>query len=171
MALFALYSLGLILCLLGTWLVCKQILALRKTILYQKQVLKSTPDAVIFKSGQGWMAMDVILALFSLFAAASSQLSAATDSMLEPETLCFIGIAIYCVSRVLRHANDGRIVFGPKAFVYHDESIPYSSVLKMTPDRNQVEVKTRDSLFLVSKKQAEEIEKHKKNRKKVRCNR
>ena len=171
MAFYALYALGLAICLLGAWLLYKQVSALKTTMAFQKNFLKSHSEAIRFQSDQGWMWIDVLLPLLSLSAATQAQSFLTAESSVAPEMLCFIGIAIFCASRAVSHANDGRMVFYPQGFIYHDEDIPYSSVRSLVPAGNQVEVKTRKTALLISKKQASEVEKRMKEWKKAKHSR
>ncbi|MDO4663638.1 MAG: hypothetical protein Q4A59_02005 [Erysipelotrichaceae bacterium] len=158
MAFFTLWALGIVLCALSIIVLFKQVAALKKSFDVQRNFMKMHNGSTKATFDQGWLFLDIVLAFFVLSFSTQSQNLTNTDSF-PPEYLCFIGIAIFLASKAVQHWHDGRIVFGSQAMVYHDQEIPYSTIQSLEPYGSRlVELSCKKGKYMISKREAQEIE-------------
>lgn len=158
MAFYTLWILGILLCLLSTVVLFKQVIALRKSFDVQRNYMKMHNGSTKATFDQGWLFFDIVLALFVLSFSTQSQNMTGGEGF-PPEYLCFIGIAIFLASKAVQHWHDGRIVFGSQEMVYHDEEIPYSTIRTLEPyGSRQFELACKKGKYMVSSRQAQEID-------------
>lgn len=157
MAFYALWFLGFLLCILAVIFLYKNIVALKKSIDAQKAFRKVHEGCVLATFDLGWMWLDIVLAFFALSFA--TQVSTTSIQEYLPETVCFIGIAIFCAGKAVSRWNAGRMVFWKQGIFYKTEDIPYTSIKSLTPYGSQYELAGKKEKYMISKRQAKEIEK------------
>lgn len=158
MAFFTLWALGILLCALSTIVLFKQVAAIKKSFDVQRNFMKMHNGSTKATFDQGWLFLDIVMAFFVLSFSTQSQNLTNTDSF-PPEYLCFIGIAIFLASKAVQHWHDGRIIFGTQALVYHDQEIPYSTIHSLEPYGSRlVELSCKKGKYMISKREAQEIE-------------
>lgn len=172
MAFFAMWALGLLICLLAAIFLYKNVVALKDSIQAQMAFRKVHSDAILASSNMGWVWFDILLAFVAIsFATQAGTLNEADT--FAPEALCFIGIAIFCAGKAVSRWNEARMVFYKQGLFYKTEDIPFSTIRKMEPYGSQFELEGKKQKYMISKRQASEIEKrlsewksNRKNRKK-----
>lgn len=160
MAFYAIWFLGFALCILAVYFLYKNVVSLQDSMTAQKQFRKLHEGSVLATFDQGWIWIDIILAFVSLsFATQASTLAGSTQ--FAPETLCFIGIAIFCAGKAVSRWNAGRMVFYRQGIFYKTEEIPYSSIKELPAYGKQYELSGKKEKYMISRRQEQEILKQK----------
>lgn len=158
MAFYAMWALGLAICLLAAIFLYKNVVSLKDSIQAQIAFRKVHPDAILASSNMGWVWFDILLAFVAVSFATQAVTINGQDAF-APETLCFIGIAIFCAGKAVSRWNDARMVFYRQGLFYKTEDIPFSTVKKMEPYGSQYELTGKKQKYMISKRQAAEVEK------------
>ncbi|MBF0579825.1 hypothetical protein IM774_08545 [Erysipelotrichaceae bacterium RD49] len=158
MAFYSLWILGILILALSIIFLYKQAVSLKKSFSYQQNFMKLHPQTVKASFDQGWLFLDILLAFFVLSFGSQSLLGAGENGF-SPETLCFLGIAIWLASKAIARWNDGRILFYKQGLVYHTDDIPYSTIRSLEKyGGSQYELTCKKGKFMISRREGEEIE-------------
>lgn len=157
MAYYMLWFLGVLICVLAAIFLFKNVSALNKSITFQKQFKKIHPEAVLGSFDRGWIFLDVILALLVLSMATQASTFNGQDEF-APDSLCFIGIAIFCASKAVEQWNKGRLVFYSQGVIYQTDDILYTSIRSFDPSGGKVELKAKKGVWLITRRQSEAIQ-------------
>lgn len=160
MAIYSLWALGILLCILSAAYLYKCVTHLRTDILFQKHFKKIHPESTLGSFDQGWILLNIVLILFVLSMASQAN-GTGSQNDFAPDTLCMIGIAIYLAGATVRRWDKSRLIFYRQGIVFEDQEIPYQSIQSLTPTTRHVELKSRKGIWLVSRKQGSAIEEHK----------
>ncbi len=158
MAFYSLWILGIAILALSIIFLYKQAVLLKESFRYQQNFMKLHPGTVKATFDQGWLFLDILLAFFVLSFGSQSLLETGENGF-APETLCFLGIAIWLASKAIARWKDGRILFYKQGLVYHTDDIPYSTIRSLEKyGGSQYELTCKKGKFMVSRREGEEIE-------------
>ena len=158
MAFYSLWILGILILALSIVFLYKQAVSLKQSFDHQRNFMKLHPGTVKATFDQGWLFLDIVLAFFVL-SFGSQSLMMAGDNGFSPETLCFIGIAVFLGAKAAQRWNDGRLLFYKQGLVYHTDDIPYSTIRSLEKyGGSQYELSAKKGKFMISRREGEEIE-------------
>lgn len=157
MAVYAIWFLGILLCVLAAVFLYKNVVALKATFDAQKAFRKIHSDAVLASSDMGWVWFDVLLCILSVSFSTQATIINGTD-VFSPESLCFIGIAVFCAGKAVSRLNGNRMMFYKQGLMYKTEEIPFSSIKSLTPYGGQFELAGKKEKYMISRRQAKVLE-------------